>query len=209
MTESELDRLATLMREAENALSLTALQGLCVAIAMGPDAEVSRRWLDVALGERDDAPASDELAALLERFRIATEEALHQRTLALLPRETRTGRIDYRDWCEGFLAGVDMSETGWYDVADADELDELLAPITLLAGALPPGKRGTVSPAQWRQRARDAESALLDTIVRLAHYWSIVRSPPATIRRDVPKVGRNDPCPCGSGRKYKQCHGNE
>ena len=25
--------------------------------------------------------------------------------------------------------------------------------------------------------------------------------------RDVPKVGRNDPCPCGSGKKYKQCHG--
>jgi preprotein translocase subunit SecA len=23
----------------------------------------------------------------------------------------------------------------------------------------------------------------------------------------VPKVGRNDPCPCGSGKKYKQCHG--
>ena len=28
-----------------------------------------------------------------------------------------------------------------------------------------------------------------------------------TIRRDEPKVGRNDPCPCGSGRKYKKCHG--
>jgi len=28
-----------------------------------------------------------------------------------------------------------------------------------------------------------------------------------TIRREQPKVGRNDPCPCGSGKKYKQCHG--
>ena len=28
-----------------------------------------------------------------------------------------------------------------------------------------------------------------------------------TIRRDVPKVGRNDPCPCGSGKKYKKCCG--
>jgi uncharacterized protein YecA (UPF0149 family) len=26
------------------------------------------------------------------------------------------------------------------------------------------------------------------------------------LRRDAPKVGRNDPCPCGSGKKYKQCH---
>lgn len=28
-----------------------------------------------------------------------------------------------------------------------------------------------------------------------------------TVKRDQPKVGRNDPCPCGSGKKYKQCHG--
>jgi len=28
-----------------------------------------------------------------------------------------------------------------------------------------------------------------------------------TVRRDVPKVGRNDPCPCGSGKKFKKCHG--
>ena len=28
-----------------------------------------------------------------------------------------------------------------------------------------------------------------------------------TVRRDSPKVGRNDPCPCGSGKKYKKCHG--
>jgi preprotein translocase subunit SecA len=30
---------------------------------------------------------------------------------------------------------------------------------------------------------------------------------PATLVADVPKVGRNDPCPCGSGKKYKLCHG--
>ena len=30
-----------------------------------------------------------------------------------------------------------------------------------------------------------------------------------TVRRDHPKVGRNDPCPCGSGKKYKKCHGKE
>jgi preprotein translocase subunit SecA len=28
-----------------------------------------------------------------------------------------------------------------------------------------------------------------------------------TIVRETPKVGRNDPCPCGSGKKYKKCHG--
>jgi preprotein translocase subunit SecA len=28
-----------------------------------------------------------------------------------------------------------------------------------------------------------------------------------TVRREAPKVGRNEPCPCGSGKKYKKCHG--
>jgi uncharacterized protein YchJ len=32
--------------------------------------------------------------------------------------------------------------------------------------------------------------------------------PQETVRREEPKVGRNDPCPCGSGKKYKKCHGN-
>jgi SEC-C motif-containing protein len=30
---------------------------------------------------------------------------------------------------------------------------------------------------------------------------------PKTIVRSGPKIGRNDPCPCGSGKKYKHCHG--
>ena len=34
-----------------------------------------------------------------------------------------------------------------------------------------------------------------------------IQLPKVTIRRDTPKVGRNDPCPCGSGKKYKHCHG--
>jgi len=30
---------------------------------------------------------------------------------------------------------------------------------------------------------------------------------PQPVLREGPKIGRNDPCPCGSGKKYKQCHG--
>ena len=32
-------------------------------------------------------------------------------------------------------------------------------------------------------------------------------APVTTVRRDEPKLGRNDPCYCGSGKKYKKCHG--
>jgi preprotein translocase subunit SecA len=34
-----------------------------------------------------------------------------------------------------------------------------------------------------------------------------VQLPKITIRREAPKVGRNEPCPCGSGKKFKNCHG--
>jgi len=40
-------------------------------------------------------------------------------------------------------------------------------------------------------------------------WWFVdgvqISGPP--VRREGPKVGRNDPCPCGSGKKYKKCHG--
>lgn len=41
----------------------------------------------------------------------------------------------------------------------------------------------------------------------LASAEEVAQSAPATVKREEPKVGRNDPCPCGSGKKYKQCHG--
>ena len=34
-----------------------------------------------------------------------------------------------------------------------------------------------------------------------------LKLPKVTVRRETPKVGRNDPCPCGSGKTYKNCHG--
>ena len=35
-----------------------------------------------------------------------------------------------------------------------------------------------------------------------------IELPKVTVRRELPKVGRNDPCPCGSGKKFKHCHGS-
>ena len=36
-------------------------------------------------------------------------------------------------------------------------------------------------------------------------YTRAVRTGPAPFKSTAPKAGRNDPCPCGSGKKYKQC----
>ena len=53
----------------------------------------------------------------------------------------------------------------------------------------------------------DAMEELVVTIADLQDLTSEQRYKVATVKRDTPKVGRNDPCPCGSGKKFKLCHG--
>src|SRR5438045_5027679 len=65
-------------------------------------------------------------------------------------------------------------------------------PVSAFAGATRSAVATPVAPpAPSRQPARVGGD---DAVVK-------------TVRRDEPKVGRNDPCPCGSGKKYKKCHG--
>jgi preprotein translocase subunit SecA len=56
------------------------------------------------------------------------------------------------------------------------------------------------------QRKRSARGGRPAQAAR-AGDGEVVKSEP--VRRDRPKVGRNDPCPCGSGKKYKKCHGKD
>ena len=53
----------------------------------------------------------------------------------------------------------------------------------------------------------DAIEELVVTVADLADLTRDERYKVEQVRRETPKVGRNDPCPCGSGKKYKQCHG--
>jgi uncharacterized protein len=54
----------------------------------------------------------------------------------------------------------------------------------------------------------DAIEELVAAVADLADLTHDARYRVDTVRRDAPKIGRNDPCPCGSGRKFKQCHGS-
>jgi uncharacterized protein len=213
LPEDDLARLEALLAEeplARSALSADALQGLLVALAIGPDHEPPSRWLEAALGDDPDthpAPASPELVSLMTRFRDDTARRVHDGSLALLLYPLRRGRPDYATWCQGFLMGVELSDAGWYDAADPDDIEELLFPVFVLADDLTPEERAQYTPAAWRKLVLDAEAGLDRTLIRLRDYWAIVRAPPRTVRHESPRVRRNDPCPCGSGRKYKQCCG--
>jgi preprotein translocase subunit SecA len=52
----------------------------------------------------------------------------------------------------------------------------------------------------------DAAEADAQAAAAAASTWQgLVPKQPAM--REAPKIGRNEPCPCGSGKKYKHCHG--
>jgi uncharacterized protein len=213
MTELQLERLEHLLAEEpyrSTAMSADALQGLFVAIAMGPDATPPARWLDAALGDDPEAPrltASAELVDLMTHMRDDTARRVQDGTLALLLYTLRRGRADYATWSRGFLTGVELSDAGWYDAADPEEVEELLFPLVVLADELTEAERARYTAAAWRKLVLESEAGLETTLARLRDYWAIVRSPPRTVRFDAPRAGRNDPCPCGSGRKHKHCCG--
>ncbi|MEK9590903.1 MAG: SEC-C metal-binding domain-containing protein, partial [Gammaproteobacteria bacterium] len=51
------------------------------------------------------------------------------------------------------------------------------------------------------------EHADVGSVVTNSDESAAPSAAPQPMTRAQPKVGRNDPCPCGSGKKYKQCHG--
>lgn len=57
------------------------------------------------------------------------------------------------------------------------------------------------------QQATETDGLIYTGSRRQVDRSQEVRATPQTIRRDEAKVGRNDPCPCGSGKKFKKCHG--
>jgi uncharacterized protein len=211
----DLARLGTLLAQPPyegRALPPDMLHGMLWALAIGPDAfPADEQWIPVALDENEDPgvpPTRDEeLTDLLSRFAAHTRADIEGGSAEPLMQSLRRGRRDYRSWCEGFLMGVNAAGSDWFSYAEPEEFDELMGPIEWLAEAVPSDARAKLTPEQWRKRLLDAEAGLPATLERLRTFWNIVKHPPATQRRDAPKVGRNDPCPCGSGRKFKQCHG--
>ena len=65
--------------------------------------------------------------------------------------------------------------------------------------------------AQYTQRGEDHHQREKSLFEREDGLWRFVtgdelKNP--TVRYETPRPGRNDPCPCGSGKKYKKCHGS-
>jgi uncharacterized protein len=213
LSESEQAELEALLDSdifRGEAMRLDELQGLFVAVASAPDLIAPSDWMPEALGESPDFADTAQAQQVLElvmRFYNQSVRAAATGEFDLVLYRTESGETDYAAWCGGYLIGVDLAETDWYEIGDPDEVGELLFPLLVLADALPDEERRAIKPAEWRRLVRSCEESLAETLVRIHDYWLVLRTPPATVRREAPKTGRNDPCPCGSGRKFKQCCG--
>ncbi len=222
LTESEYDHLETLLEAPnfdEKAFPLDALQGFLCAVLSGPQVIPADVWIPHVLGGSpryaSDAQ-TDELDALLMRLHDALAVELRSDdglSLIVYPTEEGGDTFDYATWCRGYLDGVDLSDPHWTEAGDdEDEAGELLLPFLALAGALDddPALRAELefAPGDEEKLVAHWRENLVDCVIEAHDYWQDHRLRPETFRRTDAKVGRNDPCPCGSGRKYKQCHGS-
>lgn len=110
------------------------------------------------------------------------------------------------EWAEGFRAVVDDPQWGWGATIEPETVAAMLGPVDALR--LDPDALAAwmaehyAEPPSREQLVDDAGYAVQD--LRL---WWIDNAPRTAPRRAEALPGRNDPCFCGSGKKFKKCHG--
>ena len=226
LADPQLLRLEQLLGDPAlaQAMRLDEAHGYLCAALSGPRPLAEEQWLSEVLGSTD-SEANDilrEAASLLRIFVSELETGLARGeppVLLLYPAEGRDdGAGDYVPWCQAYLHGVDAAAEDWFDALGAEDgkedseeicyLDEQLFPLFMLTGdaeaaALAAGE-DWLSGEELDRLQLECEEKLPQAVSDIYRFWVAQRSI-KTIRRELPKVGRNDPCPCGSGKKFKKC----
>ncbi|CDL30741.1 FIG00637942: hypothetical protein [Enterobacter hormaechei] len=103
------------------------------------------------------------------------------------------------EWCYGYMRGVAL--TDWSSLPEALEAD--LAVIALHGTEENSEKLDALTEEEYMASIESIQPAAL----RLYNYWVANPQQPEAKKPIVngSKVGRNDPCPCGSGKKFKSC----
>jgi uncharacterized protein len=207
LSDAEFDALDAHLSATETAMSPAAVRGYLTAVASAPMLVRPGEWFQDVLGEAGFADLKDanRIFDLLTRLYNDIISRLDAgRPVAPGPATTDE---EVAAWCTGYLQ-LAQSDSRW----TADETGvELIIPVASLAtGAdLDQPDDGTPDlPMSADQRAQYRSG--LDGCVRAIDlYWGARRPPPPAepVVRAAPKVGRNELCACGSGKKYKRCHG--
>lgn len=188
--------------------SLVFARGVFAAAATSPTLLDPTEWLPLLLASETppERESLERLFVLLMREYNACSECLGLGVPAVPSSEATD---DVLDFCRGYVRLM-QSVTRWTRDSQAFELS---VPFAVMAGYVGPETLSSFDPAAaqdpdaWRAKRG---ASLSDDVAMLHAYWAEARKqpPPAAPVGEPPivlKVGRNDECPCGSGKKYKKC----
>lgn len=200
-----------------NTRSVGGLDGLLAAILTCPEPIPPEEWFPFIwdFDDDDDDPAMEEtpetvaaLGEILKRYNRIAYELQHggEAFAPLYEVDSRHDDTLWEIWAEGFEVGMSLRPDAWLPIlaVDDDRADALRLLITLCQ--LADNDRETkaeLGPDQVKLLTDGAPDLLPECVQVL---FDTARPPGTPIVRG-PKIGRNDPCPCGSGKKFKKCCG--
>jgi uncharacterized protein len=172
-----------------------------------------RRWVEVAAAL--DAPVET-----LDDERTYQPELLDTRGAVLALPEAEQGDTDIATlpsyaqvWALGFMYAVETWPDDWAAPRDPDAaqmLDNALGQVVMLAeddkAAPSVSMFAEDGPPSVSEQRLDDLGAAVWAVYDLRQLWKSLGPRTEAVRKQ-PEPGRNDPCPCGSGKKYKKCHG--
>ena len=221
LTDAEFDRLDSVLARFgdKQSMNLEKLDGFLAALICGPGTVLPSEYLPLIWGDDivledtfNTQPLLHDFLALIMRHWNVIADTLHSGDIYLpLLLEDKDGISHANDWAAGFLRGMELRKEDWENLLNDEERGGWLVPILTLAhensldAVLRPYNESV--SAEMREKLIVGAAAGVTGIYR--HFQSKrlqenhLRS--TTVRRVTPKVGRNDPCPCGSGKKFKHC----
>ncbi len=220
LTDAELQRLATFLGGIHNgkALTLAGLDGFFCALVASPDLVLPSEYLPVVWGGElpdenafeSDADANAIIGLILRHWNSIIAEFEKFRVYVPLFDEADELGVPGRQWARGYMRGDALHRRGWTELFTDENEGQLMA-IPMVAGEIDPG---FPSEPMAAEKAEQLEAWMAAGAGRAWRHFSEQRRNAArasgetrTVQRAVAKVGRNEPCPCGSGKKFKQCCG--
>ena len=229
-TDAELDRLHDLLNAIpaeRDGMTIAELDGYVAALIVCPNMILPSEWLPGVWSGgyefADVAEAEATIAAVMEHYnRIARELAERPEDYApVLEIDPNGGEILWEPWIDGFERAMRLRPDAWEEIALSDD-EEASASISMIV-ALNDFYYGRSELTEEAEDEFDRMApGLIPEFVRNLNAWtksrhtgirgSSVAQPDVWFGQEEPtafgrKVGRSEPCPCGSGRKYKRCCG--
>ena len=221
LTDAELDRLGDFLESCDGgkAMNVEELDGFFAALIAGPEMVMpSEYYPEVFGGEMSDAcefsslDKANEILGLMMRHWNTIAATLHKGEVYMpLLLEDENGVARGNDWARGFMRGMHMRHDGWAELVNDDKNGGCLIPVMMLYHEHDKDPEMCPKPISPEQR-EDVIAHMVAGLVGAYQYFreharSDVTDHATEPRRSTQKIGRNDPCPCGSGKKYKKCCG--